>query len=78
MATDHLPDEPTCNTRPQCEEPTMICDNCGVDAPDDESCGDPCCGRCSHPPRGGRPEASAREAGYTRLRARLAYPAGGR
>jgi hypothetical protein len=29
---------------------SIACDSCGVDAPDDESCADPCCGRCSHPP----------------------------
>jgi hypothetical protein len=27
----------------------VMCE-CGVDAPNDEACGGPCCGRCSHPP----------------------------
>lgn len=26
----------------------VLCE-CGVDAANDEACGDPCCGRCRHP-----------------------------
>lgn len=34
---------------------TVVCTDCGTDAPNDEACGDPCCGRCSHPAKlGGR------------------------
>lgn len=36
-------------TRPTPKETDMTCENCGVDAPDDEACGDPCCSGCTHP-----------------------------
>lgn len=42
---------PICDRAPRVAG--VACENCGAEATDWEACGDPCCGRCTHPPKPG-------------------------